>query len=63
MLEALSSGHRIHLFVRNKRMDVAFTYAGLVSPLRHEGTKPMVVWFRLLTELANDVVSALKLGL
>jgi superfamily II DNA or RNA helicase/diadenosine tetraphosphate (Ap4A) HIT family hydrolase/HKD family nuclease len=61
VLEALSSGRRIHLFVRNKRMDVAFTYAGLVAPLRHEGSKPMVVWFRLLTELSDDMVSALKL--
>lgn len=61
VLDALSSGRRIHLFVRNKRMDVAFTYAGLVAPLRHEGSKPMVVWFRLLTELSDNMVSALKL--
>jgi hypothetical protein len=63
VLEALSGGRRIHLFVRNKRMDVAFTYAGLVAPLRHEGSKPMVVWFRLLTELSDDTVSALKLDI
>jgi len=63
LLDSLSSGTRVHLFVRNKRSDRGFIYAGLVTPLRHEGAKPMVVWFRLLTALTDETVSALQIGL
>ena len=62
LLDSLSSGTRVHLFVRNKRSDRGFTYAGLVTPLRHEGAKPMVVWFRLLTALSDEVAAALRLS-
>lgn len=37
ILEALDLGLRIHLFIRRRRQDVAFTYCGLVAPVRHEG--------------------------
>jgi superfamily II DNA or RNA helicase len=51
ILESVDEGRRLHLFVRRRRQDVAFTYGGLVVPLRHEGSKPVVVWLRLLTPL------------
>jgi hypothetical protein len=62
LLGSLSSGTRVHLFVRNKRSDRGFIYAGLVTPLRHEGAKPMVVWFRMLTALTDEVAAALRLS-
>ena len=55
LIESLDTGRRVHLFVRRLRQDVAFTYCGLVSLQRHEGSKPMTVWFRLLTPLGSDL--------
>jgi hypothetical protein len=55
IIDALDTGRRIHLFVRRFRQDVAFTYCGLVAPERHEGSKPMTVWFHLLTQLDADL--------
>lgn len=55
IIEALDTGRRIHLFVRRRRQDVAFTYSGLVAPLRHADSGPMTVTFRLLTPLSSDL--------
>jgi len=60
LLGALERGRRIHLFVRKKRVDVAFFYTGLVTPLRHEGSQPMTIWFRLLTPLEPELFNVLK---
>jgi hypothetical protein len=50
IIEALDTGRRFHLFARRHRKDLV-TYCGLLAPLRHEGSMPMTVWFRLLTPL------------
>ena len=55
VIETLDEGRRVHLFVRRQRQDVAFTYCGLVAPLRHESSQPITVWFRLLTPLGADL--------
>lgn len=55
IIEALNEGRRIHLFVRRRRSDVAFTSCGLVAPIRHEGDRPMTVWFQLLTPLSDEL--------
>ncbi len=57
--DALDTGRRIHLFVRRDRSTSAFLYCGLVVPLRHEGSKPMTVWFRMLTPLDRELQRAL----
>lgn len=53
--ESLETGRRIHLFVRRRRQDGAYTYCGIGTPLRHEGDRPMSVWFSLLTPLSRDL--------
>lgn len=55
ILHALDTGRRLHLFTRRRRQEVSFAYCGLVSPLRHEGSKPTTVWFRLLTPLSPSL--------
>lgn len=45
ILEAEEHGTSIHLFTREKKADVAFTYRGLVGPLSHDGDRPMSVRF------------------
>lgn len=55
ILTAIEAGRDIHLFVRRKRMEVSFTYLGLVVPVRHEGEKPMTVWMRLLSPLSREL--------
>lgn len=55
VLEALDTGQRIHLFVRRDRKHPALTYCGLLAPIRHEGSAPMSVWFRLLTPLSPEL--------
>ncbi|MGI8809290.1 MAG: DUF3427 domain-containing protein [Acidimicrobiales bacterium] len=55
IVNALDTGLRVHLFIRRRRGDVAFTYCGLVAPVRHEGSQPMTVWFRLLTPLTAEL--------
>lgn len=55
VINALDEGRRIHLFVRRRRQEVAFTYCGIVAPLRHESSQPMTVWFRILTPLRPDL--------
>lgn len=53
VLQAIEDGRDIHLFVRNKRTEVTFTYCGLVVPQSYEGSQPMTVWFRLLNPLVS----------
>ncbi len=55
ILNAIEDGRDIHLFVRNKRSEVSFTYCGMIVPQHHEGDRPMTVWFRPLTPLAADL--------
>lgn len=55
VLGALEAGTQLHLWVRRKKGDGAFTYLGLVVPVDHEGAKPMSVRFRLLTPLTPDM--------
>ena len=49
ILNAPTTGTRIHAWIRRRKADVAFEYCGLVTPLEHEGAKPMSVRFRLST--------------
>jgi hypothetical protein len=60
ILDALETGTSIHLWARQKKTDIAFTYCGLVVPILHAGSKPMSVTFRLLTPLTSDVWSRLR---
>jgi len=53
VLDALSTGIRLHLWVRPDRKVREFEYCGLVVPISHEGSKPMQVRFRLLTPLTE----------
>jgi superfamily II DNA or RNA helicase/diadenosine tetraphosphate (Ap4A) HIT family hydrolase/HKD family nuclease len=55
ILGSVDAGRRLHLFVRRRRQDVAFTCCGLVVARRNEGSRPMVVWFRLLTPLGQHL--------
>lgn len=55
VLAAIEDGRDIHLFVRNKRTEVSFTYCGMIVPQRHEGDRPMTVWFRLLSPLSTEM--------
>ncbi len=49
-----AEGRAVHLFVRyRKRMD--FVYCGTLTYLRHEGERPMKVWFRLERELPEGL--------
>jgi hypothetical protein len=50
----------IHLWARQKKTDVAFTYCGLVVPLSHRGARPMSVTFRLLTPLTDEMRRRLR---
>jgi hypothetical protein len=59
ILDALETGTAIHLFVRSKKTDVAFTYLGLVVPLSYERERPMSVRFRLLTPVAAPTTKQL----
>ncbi|MCC5582237.1 DUF3427 domain-containing protein, partial [Microtetraspora sp. AC03309] len=63
ILESLSTGKSIELWMRRKGNDVAFTYLGRVVPLGHEGSEPMLVTYRLLTPLTGDLQSRLALDL
>ena len=55
ILNALDAGTQIHLWARRRKCDVAFVYLGLVTPVSHEGEKPMAVTFRLLTPVDGDI--------
>ena len=55
VLDVLDTGRRFHLFARRRRQDVSFVYCGALVPTRHEGAKPMLVWFRLFTPLDRDL--------
>ncbi len=61
ILEVLETGKSIELWMRRKRYDATFTYLGRVVPLGHEGSKPMLVTFRLLTPLTGELQSRLGL--
>lgn len=63
ILESLETGKAIELWMRRKGNDIAFTYLGRVVPLRHEGSEPMLVTFRLLTPLTGELQSRLGLNL
>ncbi|MDQ2636805.1 MAG: hypothetical protein M3Y83_08020 [Actinomycetota bacterium] len=49
--------------MRRKSTDVAFTYLGRVVPLRYDGSRPMLVTFRLLTPLSGELQSRLGMQL
>lgn len=55
LLDALDTGRRVHLFFRDKRTPPPFTYCGPLVALRHEGSKPMTVWFRLYEPLSPSL--------
>ena len=57
ILEAPSNGHKVHLFARKNNKALGYTYFGLLTPIRHEGSKPIQITFRLLTPLTNDLFS------
>lgn len=63
ILESLSTGKSIELWMRRKGNDLAFTYLGRVVPLGHEGSAPMLVTYRLLTPLTGDLQSRLGIDL
>ncbi|WP_024440929.1 DUF3427 domain-containing protein [Mycobacterium sp. UM_WGJ] len=63
ILDALQTGKSIELWMRRKSTDGAFTYLGRVVPLRHEGSEPMLVTFRLLTPLSGELRSRLGVEL
>ncbi len=62
ILNALETGKSIELWMRRKGNDIAFTYLGRVMPLRHEGSEPMLVTFRLLTPLTSEIQDQLGLS-
>jgi len=62
ILDALKTGKSIELWMRRKGNDIAFTYLGRVVPLRHEGSEPMLVTFRLLTPLTSEIQTQLGLS-
>ena len=59
VLNALETGTAIELWARQRSQDVGFIYLGRVVPLRHEGSQPMSVTFRLLTPLTGELQSRL----
>jgi superfamily II DNA or RNA helicase/HKD family nuclease/diadenosine tetraphosphate (Ap4A) HIT family hydrolase len=63
ILETLSTGKSIELWMRRRGDDTAFTYLGRVVPLSYEGSEPMLVTYRLLTPLTSDLQSQLGLSL
>ena len=63
ILESLSTGKSIELWMRRRGADTAFTYVGRVVPLSYEGSEPMLVTYRLLTPLTSDLQSQLGLSL
>lgn len=63
ILESLSTGKSIELWMRRRGQDAAFTYLGRVVPLSYEGSEPMLVTYRLLTPLTSDLQSQLGLSL
>nr|WP_090339726.1 DUF3427 domain-containing protein [Mycolicibacterium malmesburyense]CRL68234.1 type III restriction enzyme res subunit [Mycolicibacterium malmesburyense] len=63
ILQSLETGKSIELWMRRKGNDVAFTYLGRVVPIGYEGSKPMLVTFRLLTPLTGELQSRLGLQL
>ena len=62
ILNALETGKAIELWVRRRSQDVAFTYTGRVIPLRHDGSQPMSVEFRLMTPLSGEVQTRLGIA-
>lgn len=63
ILEALSTGKSIELWMRRRGADIAFTYLGRVVPLSYERSEPMLVTYRLLTPLTSELQSQLGLSL
>ena len=55
ILDALETGTQIHLWVRRRKTDVAFTYLGLVLPLSHDGDRPISVRFQLMNPLDREL--------
>lgn len=62
ILDSLSTGKSIELWMRRRGQDVAFTYLGRVVPLSYEGSEPVLVTYRLLTPLTSDLQSQLGLS-
>ena len=62
ILEALETGTSVHLWVRRRKADVAFTYLGLVVPTSHEGDRPMSVRFRMLTPVSREIFRAIGIN-
>ena len=54
ILDSPANGKRIHAWIRRRKADVVFEYRGLVTPVSHEGARPMSVRFRLLSPITKD---------
>ncbi len=50
---------RLHLFVQERKGQDAI-YCGCVTPTRHEGSRPINVWFRLETPLPEGVLKVMN---
>lgn len=61
-LKSIQTGKSIELWMRRRSHDMAFTYLVRVVPIRHEGSQPMLVTFRLLTPVTGELQSRLGLG-
>jgi hypothetical protein len=48
LLECLDTGRAVHLWVRGKKLDRAFTYCGLAVPVADDGDAPIHITWRLL---------------
>ncbi|MGM0577137.1 MAG: DUF3427 domain-containing protein [Myxococcota bacterium] len=60
ILHHADEGRTVHLFVRYRTKNAEqkaepYTYLGPVTTLRHEGSKPIRVWFRLETPLPEKL--------
>lgn len=60
ILDSPANGKRIHAWIRRRKADVAFEYRGLVTPLGHQGARPMSVRFRLLTPTDDSAATRLR---
>jgi len=54
LLDCLDTGRDIHLWLRRRKTDVAFTYCGLAVPVSDEGDRPIRITWRMLDPLPTD---------
>ncbi len=60
LTSALETGTEIHVWLRARKSDVAFLYAGMAAPISWEGSRPMSFRFRLADPLPSDVFQRLN---